>query len=176
MAKAGDILFVIEPSPYEAAVARAEATIAADKAKLQFTALDQPRNTLLLKTRVIAQRDYDQTNTTKDAAAAALLEAQAELKGFVETFDNRIDVNSGTIRARAKFDNKDQTLVPGMFVSVRLANSHEQSRKHRFDRLPDLRASCLPRTFSEIRKSLPPARRDSNSSDVPAIRDLRRLD
>ena len=48
-------------------------------------------------------------------------------KGFIETFDNRIDVNSGTIRARAKFDNKDQTLVPGMFVSVRLASSHEQN-------------------------------------------------
>jgi multidrug efflux system membrane fusion protein len=48
-------------------------------------------------------------------------------KGFIETFDNRIDVNSGTIRARAKFDNKDQTLLPGMFVSVRLASSHEQN-------------------------------------------------
>ena len=222
MVKAGDILFVIEPSLYEAAVAQAEATIASDKANLQFAALDQSRNDLLLKTRVIAQRDYDQTNTKKDAATAALLGAQAELKkalvdldhayvkapisgrvsraeltvgnlvlggsgasapppllasivsndgiyadfevdeqtyletirdtakgssqektipvelsvqggtgrvykGFIETFDNRIDVNSGTIRARAKFDNKDQTLVPGMFVSVRLASSYEQN-------------------------------------------------
>lgn len=203
-------------------MAQAEATIASDEANLQFAVLDQSRNDLLLKTRVIAQRDYDQTNTKKDAATAALLGAQAELKkalvdldhayvkapisgrvsraeltvgnlvlggsgasapppllasivsndgiyadfevdeqtyletirdtakgssqektipvelsvqggtgrvykGFIETFDNRIDVNSGTIRARAKFDSKDQTLVPGMFVSVPLASSHEQN-------------------------------------------------
>jgi multidrug efflux pump subunit AcrA (membrane-fusion protein) len=124
MVKAGDILFVIEPSPYEAAVARAEATIASDKANLQFAALDQSRNDLLLKTRVIAQRDYDQTNTKKDAATAALLGAQAELKKALVDLDHAY---SGTIRARAKFDNKDQTLVPGMFVSVRLASSHEQN-------------------------------------------------
>ncbi len=33
---------------------------------------------------------------------------------------------SGTIRARAKFDNADGTLVPGMFVSVRLAEGAER--------------------------------------------------
>jgi multidrug efflux system membrane fusion protein len=88
MVKAGDILFVIEPDPYEAAVARAEATIASDKANLQFAALDQSRNDLLLKTRVIAQRDYDQTNTKKDAATAALLGAQAELKTALVDLDH----------------------------------------------------------------------------------------
>ena len=30
-------------------------------------------------------------------------------------------MKSGTIRARAKFDNHDGALVPGMFVSVRIA-------------------------------------------------------
>ena len=47
-------------------------------------------------------------------------------KGFVQNFDNRLDPNSGTIRARAKFPNKDDALVPGMFVSVRLASSRER--------------------------------------------------
>ena len=41
--------------------------------------------------------------------------------GFMQSFDNRIDQASGTIRARAKFANEDGSLVPGMFVSVRLA-------------------------------------------------------
>lgn len=48
-------------------------------------------------------------------------------RGFIQSFDNRIDPSSGTIRARAKFANEDHALVPGMFVSVRLAasqNSH----------------------------------------------------
>jgi multidrug efflux system membrane fusion protein len=44
-------------------------------------------------------------------------------KGTIHSFDNRIITASGTIRARAKFDNKDGRLVPGMFVSVRLASS-----------------------------------------------------
>jgi multidrug efflux system membrane fusion protein len=44
-------------------------------------------------------------------------------KGFIESFDNHIDTGSGTIRARARFDNADGTLVPGMFVSVRMADA-----------------------------------------------------
>jgi len=45
--------------------------------------------------------------------------------GFIQSFDNRIDPSSGTIRARAKFANTDGVLVPGMFVSVRLAASQD---------------------------------------------------
>jgi len=44
-------------------------------------------------------------------------------RGTIHSFDNRITTASGTIRARARFDNKDGRLVPGMFVSVRLAGS-----------------------------------------------------
>jgi membrane fusion protein, multidrug efflux system len=46
--------------------------------------------------------------------------------GFMQSFDNRIDPSSGTIRARAKFANEDGSLVPGMFVSVRLASSQDR--------------------------------------------------
>jgi multidrug efflux system membrane fusion protein len=47
--------------------------------------------------------------------------------GFIQSFDNRIDAASGTIRARAKFANSDGALLPGMFVSVRLAASQDQN-------------------------------------------------
>ena len=40
--------------------------------------------------------------------------------GTIESFDNRINTGSGTIRARARFANEDGSLVPGMFVSVRM--------------------------------------------------------
>ena len=45
-------------------------------------------------------------------------------KGKIYSFDNKIDTSSGTIRARAKFANEDGSLVPGMFVSVKLASSY----------------------------------------------------
>ncbi len=48
--------------------------------------------------------------------------------GFIQSFDNRIDPTSGTIRARAKFANSDGALVPGMFVSVKLASSQDQMK------------------------------------------------
>jgi multidrug efflux system membrane fusion protein len=48
-------------------------------------------------------------------------------KGFIQNFDNQIDSSSGTIRARAKFDNADKALAPGMFVTVRLASSDMES-------------------------------------------------
>ena len=47
--------------------------------------------------------------------------------GTIWSFDNRLDATSGTIRARAKFSNTDSALLPGMFVTVRLASSRERS-------------------------------------------------
>ncbi len=47
-------------------------------------------------------------------------------KGTIYSFDNRLDVSTGTIRARAKFDNKDGVLIPGMFVTVALGNSEDE--------------------------------------------------
>lgn len=78
--KAGDVLIVIDPTPFEATVARAEARIASAKANLQYAVDNQARNDSLLKAKVIAQREFDQTNTANNAAAADLLAAQADLK------------------------------------------------------------------------------------------------
>jgi multidrug efflux system membrane fusion protein len=43
-------------------------------------------------------------------------------RGHIYSFDNRIDSGSGSIRARARFDNADAGLIPGMFVTVRMGN------------------------------------------------------
>ena len=216
--KAGDILLVIEPAPYEAAVARAQARVASAKANLQLAAANHNRNISLLHTKVIAAQEFDKTDSANAAAAADVLSAEADLKtaqvdldhayvkapisgrvsraeltvgnlvqsgagaplllsivsengiyadfevdeqtylgtirdaavgnsqegeipvelsvegdsgrtyrGFIQNFDNQLDSRSGTIRARARFDNGDGTLVPGMFVSVRLASSQERN-------------------------------------------------
>jgi len=51
----------------------------------------------------------------------------AEFEGVLQSFDNRINPSSGTIRARAFFPNKERILVPGMFVSVKMGSpSHEE--------------------------------------------------
>ncbi|MCP8689163.1 efflux RND transporter periplasmic adaptor subunit [Marinobacterium sedimentorum] len=41
--------------------------------------------------------------------------------GELHAFDNHLSTQTGTIRARALFDNPDGALIPGMFASVRIA-------------------------------------------------------
>ncbi|HEX5282272.1 MAG TPA: efflux RND transporter periplasmic adaptor subunit [Micropepsaceae bacterium] len=212
--RAGDVLYVIDPRPFEAAVAKAEANLAsgrnvADRAQIELT-----RATALIKTQAIAQRIYDDDLNGKRVADATVLSSEAELKsaqvdldhayikapiggrlgrvevtlgnvvqsgpnapvltsivsndgiyadfdvdeqtylqnvhtgsdaadrripvqvtvrgdeqtaykGTIYSFDNRISNTTGTIRARAKLDNRDGRLVPGMFVTVRLGSADE---------------------------------------------------
>ncbi|MDE2474746.1 MAG: efflux RND transporter periplasmic adaptor subunit [Alphaproteobacteria bacterium] len=213
---AGDVLYVIDPRPFEAAVAKAEANLAsgrntADRAQIELT-----RATTLIKTQAIAQRIYDDDLNGKRVADASVLGSEAELKsaqvdldhayikapisgrlgrvevtlgnvvqsgpnapvltsivsndgiyadfdvdeqtylqnvhtssdaaekdrripvqvtvrgdeqtaykGTIYSFDNKISNTTGTIRARAKLDNRDGRLVPGMFVTVRLGSADE---------------------------------------------------
>jgi RND family efflux transporter MFP subunit len=44
-------------------------------------------------------------------------------KGHMDFVDNRINPGTGTIRARAVFDNQDRTLTPGLFARLRLIGS-----------------------------------------------------
>jgi multidrug efflux system membrane fusion protein len=207
---AGDVLFVIDPRPYEAAVAKAKADLATALSNAQFARTDFDRAKKLLDAQAIARSFYDQRVNAQGVAGAAIqsaraLLAQAELDldhayvkapiggrvgraeitvgnlvqtqtapllttivsndgiyadfdvdeqtylrsvrahaatlgqeqklpvqltvqgdaahsydGTIESFDNKIETGSGTIRARARFANLDGALMPGMFVSVRL--------------------------------------------------------
>jgi membrane fusion protein, multidrug efflux system len=214
---AGDVLFVIDPRPYEAAAARARANLASARSSSAYAKAELDRAATLVRSQNVSQSVYDQrANASRvadaeiDAAAAQLKQAELDLehahvrapisgrasrveitlgnlvqpgpgapllttivsnqsiyadfevdeqtfvastrgyangrdgerripvelavqedpgrvyRGNIHTFDNRIDVASGTIRARAKFDNADGTLVPGMFVSVKLADGAER--------------------------------------------------
>ncbi|WP_197722148.1 efflux RND transporter periplasmic adaptor subunit [Sulfuriflexus mobilis] len=49
-------------------------------------------------------------------------------RGKIHAFDNRIDRSSGTIRARAIFDNPENKLLPGMYVRLRLGSATEENR------------------------------------------------
>ena len=52
---------------------------------------------------------------------AVLPEGRGEAEGKLRFVDNAVDANSGTVRVKAQFDNANETLWPGAFVSVRLA-------------------------------------------------------
>lgn len=51
-------------------------------------------------------------------------EGEARREGRLDFLDNRLDAASGTIRARAIFDNKDLFLKPGLFGRVSLSGSN----------------------------------------------------
>lgn len=46
-------------------------------------------------------------------------------KGFIESFDNRLDASTGSMIVRAEFANADGSLTPGLFARVRLPMTAE---------------------------------------------------
>jgi multidrug efflux system membrane fusion protein len=209
--KKGDILFVIDPRPYQAAVAKARGDLASAENNARLAKIELDRGSRLVKAQALAQEQFDQRANADGVAQAAVQSARAALaqseldvdhayvkapisgrvsraeitlgnllqtapsaplltsivsdngvyadfdvdeqtylntvhdqardaaqekkipveltvgtdaahiyRGGVESFDNHIAVGSGTIRARARFANEDGSLVPGMFVTVRL--------------------------------------------------------
>jgi multidrug efflux system membrane fusion protein len=51
-----------------------------------------------------------------------LNEDRKEYTGTIKSFDNKINPSSGTIRARALFNNDDGALLPGMFARVKIGS------------------------------------------------------
>ena len=81
-----------------------------------------------LKYTELARRGDRQSS--RDTANPVLMELANEQgyphKGVMTFVDNQVDSRTGTIRARASFDNKDGYLTPGLFARVKLLghNSH----------------------------------------------------
>lgn len=194
----GDLLFIIDPRPYEAAFSAAEA-------KAAYAQAEYARALKLRQDGAIAQHDFDQRKSDAESASADLVTARINLdythirspiggrvsraeitegnlveaggtapllttvvssdpiyadfeidedsflryvaaagdqkripvmmgladedgaphEGRIESFDNRLNTASGTIRVRAVFENSKGTLVPGLFARIRLGNVEE---------------------------------------------------
>lgn len=65
--KKGQMLFTIDPRPFEAAVKQAEANLARDVAQLQNAREQARRYAELLKKQYVSQEQYDQIRTNADA-------------------------------------------------------------------------------------------------------------
>lgn len=212
--KKGDVLFTIDPAPYRAEVARAEAQLAATQARVRFTSAELDRAAKLVADSTIPRRTLDEREHNARDAQASLRAAQAELDvaklnlsytavtapitgrvsraeitvgnvvaagavgtplttlvsvspiyasfdvdeqtylrhiasvkdqtgvpvqlglaneaeysraGTIDDVDNRLDPVSGTIRVRARFDNADGLLVPGLYARVKVGGSDPQA-------------------------------------------------
>ncbi|HWL27399.1 MAG TPA: efflux RND transporter periplasmic adaptor subunit [Burkholderiaceae bacterium] len=77
--KAGDVLFTIDPRPYQAAVEKARADLAAAKARVAYTGADLARARRLLAKNAIAERDFEEKRNASRVAAAEKQGAEAAL-------------------------------------------------------------------------------------------------
>lgn len=85
---AGDVLFNIDPRPYEAAVASARAELAAAQQDEQYAQKELKRAEELLKTGAISQAGYDQRINTQKTNKSAINAANARLKAALVDLDH----------------------------------------------------------------------------------------
>jgi multidrug efflux system membrane fusion protein len=91
--QAGDVLFVIDPRPYEAAVAKAEANLASAKTNARYAKAEVDRAASLVKTQAISTSVYDSRVNTDRVAQANIQGAEADLK------DARLDLEHAYVKA-----------------------------------------------------------------------------
>jgi multidrug efflux system membrane fusion protein len=125
-----DVEYAYVRAPFEGRASRAEITIG----NLVQSGMNAPLLTRVVSNqRIYADFDVDETTylaiaSQQTATSKASHPVELELahatdhhyKGEIANFDNHIDPDSGTIRARATFNNEDGLLIPGMYVTIKL--------------------------------------------------------
>jgi len=80
LVRKGDVLFVIDPRPFRAALNQAKAQLAQAEAQLGKAKLDVERDTPLAEARAIAQSQLDNEVQARLGAEAQVLAAQANVE------------------------------------------------------------------------------------------------
>jgi RND family efflux transporter MFP subunit len=75
--KEGDPLFVIDPRPYDAALAQAKAQVEVTKARLSLARNENARTDSLVKQKVISTEEAERRSFARDEAAGSLAAAEA---------------------------------------------------------------------------------------------------
>src|SRR5262249_58037743 len=78
--KQGDLLFQIDPRPFQAALDQAEGQLAQARARLGKTKLDVERYEPLLKDKAISEEEYDDAVQANLEAQAAVVAAKAQVE------------------------------------------------------------------------------------------------
>ncbi|MGB9891060.1 efflux RND transporter periplasmic adaptor subunit [Thermodesulfovibrio yellowstonii] len=77
--KKGQLLFVIDPRPFEEAVRQAEANLLRDKAQLEFAKADLERYDELVKEELVSRQQYEKIRTTYESLKATVKADEAIL-------------------------------------------------------------------------------------------------
>lgn len=96
--KKGDVLFVIDPRPYEAEMNRAEAAALSARAKADLAKLELTRSEHLLSEKAIAQREFD-------VAASGWKELDANARAAQASFE-AAKLNLGYTQVRSPIDGR----------------------------------------------------------------------
>ncbi|TBY45827.1 efflux RND transporter periplasmic adaptor subunit [Rhizobium leguminosarum] len=123
LVKQGDLLFTIDPAPYQANVAQAEGQVASAEAKVSLALTELDRGRRLSDNRTISQSDLDQRHSTLAEAQAGLRSAQAALQSAQLDLDytevrapvsgriGKIEVTAGNLVAAGSASPALTTLV-----------------------------------------------------------------
>ena len=76
----GDLLFTIDPRPFQAQLDAAEATLAQSKAALDLARIQFDRASKLIETKAISQEEYDLKKNAVDVAAAQVEQSAAAVQ------------------------------------------------------------------------------------------------
>lgn len=122
-------------APIAGRMSRAEITVG----NLVTANSGAPLTTIVSSNRIYAAFDVDEqaflkyvnpARTDKGTTLPVYLglanESGYSYEGEINSVDNRLDPVAGTIRVRAVFDNKDATLVPGLYARIRLGGGTER--------------------------------------------------
>ena len=110
--KAGDLLFSLDPRPFQAALAQAEGNLARDAALAKDAAAEAAREADLYEQKVATQREYDQSQASAAATAATVQAEQAAVE------QARLDLEYCSIRS--PFDGRTGAVLtyPGNVVKA----------------------------------------------------------
>ncbi|WP_233884298.1 efflux RND transporter periplasmic adaptor subunit [Paraburkholderia flagellata] len=118
-------------APVAGRVSRAEITVGN---VVSAGASAAPLTTLVSVSPIYAEFDADEQtyldyiSRMKDGSKVPVELGLANESGYsrsgtIESVDNRLDTTSGTIRVRARFDNADGALVPGLYARIKVGGS-----------------------------------------------------
>ena len=78
--KAGQVMFLLDPAPFEIVLMQAKAAAAGQGARMTQTSRESSRLKELLVTQSISQREYDNATSDSSISQAGMLQAQANIK------------------------------------------------------------------------------------------------
>jgi len=118
-----DLEYTVVRSPIDGRVSRALVSV-----NPVYVYADIDEDTLLKFNELVSAKKLGTTDGGKIPVELQLAdETEFPHKGYIESFDNRVDPNTGSILLRAVFNNDEDRMVPGLFARIRipLSEQHE---------------------------------------------------